>query len=854
MKKKLITLLLTIVCTFTFAQKIIEIPDYGYSTYPGKITKIELLDTTTVVHFHLKMRPGLRFVIPEKTYIQDVSGDKKLYVTNGTGVKLFKRERVPSSGELYYELYFPKLKPNVKTIDFGENTKRGSWFIYDIVINEYTTTNSIPKELRGNWMLADGSNQWHYGFKAKNAIVENAIWNYKSIVKKRKKYTITLEKEGAEKTIFAKLNQNGLVDFGDNLKKLKTYSLNKIYNPNYKVPNDRKFKDAMFKTDSATYSGVIKGFTSKIGVKTGTVHVFNALNKNRNTYLIKISKNGYFSVKFPVNYPQHIYVRLPGIRESIFVAPGKEVFHYIKGKESLFMGDYAKVNSDLKELDFIRYFDNKKTRTKIGVTPPEDYKNMCFTVRDRKLKALDSVNNIQLISTKAYQIKKLDIQLGAMSKALGYDIYRRSVQRRNKSVKSEQQKIPFKPFVVEKSFYNFIPQEIIHNKTALVTTNYDVFMNRLIFAPIFRGSNKEIKPIAYIVERLQKNNISLTDEIVEMSKASKEIQTPEIIEKQNAFNEKYGAVQQAFYKKHATDYKEFSKNNKSKSKHDQIELILADYVVAKGDTLSTNEFKMITALKSLKTPEELAKEKAFNMKYGKVIEELYNNYRDNIKKMNNGYLSNFNKMHSFFGTLEGFMFDVIRSQWAAERLKDFNVYNSYELASLQKDIKDPFISNYLAVENEKTKAEIEINKTKELHNVHTVEKTEGEELFASMIKKFKGKVIYVDFWATWCGPCTSGIRKIAPLKEEMKDDNVVFLYITNPTSPERTWKNSVAKIRGEHYRVTQDQWNYLTDAFKINGIPHYALVNKEGKVVKRKMNFTNSNKKVKVILEAEIKK
>lgn len=856
MKKKLINLILAFLGTLTFAQKTIENPDYGYSTFPGKVTKIVLLDTATVIHFHLKTMPESRFAIPEKTYIQDVNGNKKLYVTNGKGVKVFKWERVPSSGELFYELYFPKLKQDVKTIDFSENNAGRDWEIYDIVINEDIKTDKIPKELRGNWMLADGSNQYDYIFNAKNAIVDKTIWNYKSVVTKRKKYTITLEKEGVEKIIFAKLDKNGLVDFGANLKKLKTYSLKKIYNPNYKLPNNNEFTEAMFKTDSATYSGVIKGFTSRIGSKTGSVYVNNAFKGGQDSYLVKISENGYFSLKFPVNYPQFIFVRLPGINESVFLAPDKEVFHYLNGEKSIFMGDYAKLNLDLKELEFIRYFDYRKTMNKIGVTSPEDYKKICFTVRDRELKALDSVNNIKFISAKAYQIKKLDIQFGAMSRALAYGMHRGSLERRNKSAKTEKRKIPFKNFTVEKTFYNFIPKEAIHNKTALLTTEYNSFINRLIFADIFKGSNRSIITMATIVEGLQKFNINLTDEILEMAKASKEIETPEIIEKQNNFYSEYGAIQQAFYKKYASDYIAFSKKNKVKTKHNQFELILADYVIAKGDTLSANELKMISAVKSLKTPEELAKEKAFNMKYGKVKGELYRNYREEIGKLNsnNYHVSIDNKMHSFFGTSEGFMFDVIRSQRAAKRLKDFSVYNDYELIALQKEIKDPFVSNYLAIENESTKAQIEMNKTKAGFKVHQVDKTEGEELFDSMIKKFKGKVIYVDFWATWCGPCISGMRKIKPLKEDLKNEDVVFLYITNPTSPEGTWKNSIVNIKGEHYRVTQDEWNYLADTFKISGIPHYALVNKEGKVIKRKMSLANNNSRLKTILKNELKK
>lgn len=101
-----------------------------------------------------------------------------------------------------------------------------------------------------------------------------------------------------------------------------------------------------------------------------------------------------------------------------------------------------------------------------------------------------------------------------------------------------------------------------------------------------------------------------------------------------------------------------------------------------------------------------------------------------------------------------------------------------------------------------------------------------------MLKPFQGKVVYVDFWATWCGPCRNGMQAIKPLKEELKGrDDIVFLYITNHSSPEGLYNNMIPDIKGEHYRVSQDQWNYLSSQFGISGIPHYMLVNKTGEVV-----------------------
>ena len=117
----------------------------------------------------------------------------------------------------------------------------------------------------------------------------------------------------------------------------------------------------------------------------------------------------------------------------------------------------------------------------------------------------------------------------------------------------------------------------------------------------------------------------------------------------------------------------------------------------------------------------------------------------------------------------------------------------------------------------------------------------------------KNDTLYVtNFFATWCGPCMQGIKEIASLKEEMKNENVVFLYITGPSSPEKTWNNNIPNIKGKHYRVTQDEWNYLTQKFNISGIPHYVLVNKNGEVVNPKLGH-HGNEALKRILVEQMK-
>ncbi len=113
--------------------------------------------------------------------------------------------------------------------------------------------------------------------------------------------------------------------------------------------------------------------------------------------------------------------------------------------------------------------------------------------------------------------------------------------------------------------------------------------------------------------------------------------------------------------------------------------------------------------------------------------------------------------------------------------------------------------------------------------VNTVPDVPQKKVFDAIVSKYKGKVVVVDFWATWCGPCKMAMKEMKPLKEELKGSDVVFVYLTGETSPEATWNRMIKDIDGEHYRVSKEQWEYWYKAFKIEGVPTFIIFDKNGK-------------------------
>jgi len=853
MKKILLLFAVLLSINSVFAQKIIDKPDYGVSNIPGSITKIELTAEATILHFHIKYPTGQWIFIPKESYIQDVNGGDKIFVTKTEGIPMGEKYTISESGEVNYQLYFPKLDKGVNKVDFGEANEGGNWSIYDIVINEQEEVSILPKELKGNWLQANGSNQWDYGFYSNQAIVDKAVWNYKTVEKKKNNYTIVLEKQGKQKTIYAQIDKKGAVKLGEDKEKLAVYSTEKVDNPNYKLENDDVYSAAVFKADSATYSGFIKGYTARAGRKTGTIHVSNVLKGNQDSYLVEIANDGSFSVKFPLNHPQSIFVNLLGNMSAVFVEPGKEIFQVIDRNTPLFMGDSARVNAEL--LSFgepnKNYEAYRKLLGKILEISPEDYKKACLDIKNNQLQILESITEKQFISQKALQIIKMDIEFISYEQILSYEMNREYAEH-SKSSGSGKSDEKAQDFKLDKSYYDFVTQSILNNQTAVMSNAYYIFINRLRFANIFRNNavSYSYNLTSETAESLQKSGVTLSTEELQMAAASRKV------EKNMMRAIDFFDTNRAEIKKFQENHKEaYSKLQKDNPKIGVSVEALAAYLKAQGETLTAEENELLKKFKlSQLTKEENVIQKQYYDQYGESIKLFNDKYKEKIQEIadEKEFEKLNDKLNKVFGIKEAFVYDVFTLQDKSGELEhNFTPYTDNQLKWIQGKIKNPFLSNYIVFENDKMKAQLEANKTKTGFAVNTVKKTDGDELFDSMIAKFKGKVVYVDFWATWCGPCMSGIKEIASLKEEMKDKEVVFLYITGETSPLKTWENSIPNIKGEHYRVTTDEWNYLTQKFNISGIPHYVLVGKNGEVVNPKLGH-NSNESLKVILEKQM--
>ena len=108
------------------------------------------------------------------------------------------------------------------------------------------------------------------------------------------------------------------------------------------------------------------------------------------------------------------------------------------------------------------------------------------------------------------------------------------------------------------------------------------------------------------------------------------------------------------------------------------------------------------------------------------------------------------------------------------------------------------------------------------------------------VKPFKGKVVYIDVWATWCGPCLKEFQYLPTLKEKAHNMDVVYLYISIDRPEERKkWEKTIAyhQLKGYHLLVNEklgkSLYTVLGNERQILSIPCFVIIDKTGKIVIR---------------------
>lgn len=246
----------------------------------------------------------------------------------------------------------------------------------------------------------------------------------------------------------------------------------------------------------------------------------------------------------------------------------------------------------------------------------------------------------------------------------------------------------------------------------------------------------------------------------------------------------------------------------------------AAYLEQEGKALPAEEETLLTMSPADRSPEQK-----------QLVDSLMKKYRGEL----NDYVSavRFDRIMDSLVLLipEGTGRDLIYARQIEDRLNRSRI--PFEAAEMNKafaKMNNPHLQAQVTRDNERLR-NVLAGKMSDATHVRTALQVSSDKFFDELMKPYKGKVVYIDFWAPWCGPCMGEMPESKELQKQLAGKDVVFLYI-GISCTKQSWENTIKDkgIEGEHYFANDDDGKLLSEKFNISGIPHYVLVDKTGKV------------------------
>jgi peroxiredoxin len=103
------------------------------------------------------------------------------------------------------------------------------------------------------------------------------------------------------------------------------------------------------------------------------------------------------------------------------------------------------------------------------------------------------------------------------------------------------------------------------------------------------------------------------------------------------------------------------------------------------------------------------------------------------------------------------------------------------------------------------------------------------------LSSYKGKVVFLNLWATWCGPCREEMPSMETLYDDFKDNpDFVMLAVSQDTKGKSAVLPYVQK-NGYHFEILLDPENKVGESYNVSGVPETFIIDRKGRIVAHRM-------------------
>lgn len=772
MKKSIIAFLLALIATTGWAQKNEKIWD---NVVIGN-TNVDWSEVTKVGIFADRTEVGLRIKYRQGSWISIakstfLEADGKQYpIKDATVIGLDNRYTLPTNS-FDFTLIFEPVPQQIKTFDVIEP---GGWEYHHL-----RNADDLPDGITDTYWRNEATGDWLIGFTANHVVYNNKVWNIVTQTKKKDAYSLMLAGGLTIKVDKLKKGKRNITI--GNGKPASCSPITKATLPDYPTKDLRTgFVDNGYKAnDSVTIIGWLKDMPERAWKQSSEfeVSIDNIFTDDQQKFYAKMDSLGRFSLRIPLVNTSQAYLDLRRTSAGTILEPGKTYFFlndFTTGQR-LFMGDDTRVQNELLA------YPDMGNQARIE----ENQDAMQFKAQ------MDSICNAMITELEEHitlrpnlSQRYIDYIKGSCLTGQGesmmqarYDLKYQLPKEYMDFVTTELwQKAP-KPYTLYRPFPTFMRDYIGHmsqTEYSVPAGNYTVSVSDALFSSVLRKNRTEGK-------------VSITDAELDLlnryATSYKAFLTTHIKARLDAgattIDDIFNIDSVAFWQFHLQDWVQ---------QHDAL-LVRKDIAKVLQEEAPFFEIYKILQLFDKTGTDPVLKDIA-------LAHHFYNQIDQTRKQLAPAMLAFFEQQVHLPAALA--MVNTVNDKYAALERSDFANAASLRPSSDVEGMSD------------------------------------GEKIFRKIIEPYKGRIIYLDIWGTWCSPCKRNLKESWKVKEALKDYDIVYLYLCNRSS-EESWKNVIKEynLTGDncvHYNLPEDQQAAIERYVGISGYPTYKLIDKEGNI------------------------